>query len=142
MYIIQERLPLLVEYIDEKLIYKKEDDRKELVEWFRSLFKFLVRTVAWCMDKNDGDEMNLRIFTEPHFNSLYYRRKKDKGEFTPYDVVNPENKIKGLGQVKCCDIPVLSNRTQDIFDFSKKDEAEKLITRENFIAQIFKEILK
>ena len=83
MYIIQERLPLLVEYIDEKLIFlKKEEGRKEIVEWFRSIFKFLIQTVAWCMDKEYGDEKNLRIFTEPHVNSLYYRRrKKDKGEF-------------------------------------------------------------
>ena len=112
----------MVEYIDEKFIEKKEEGEKELGEWFRSIFKFLVRTVAWCMHKKDGDQKNLRIFTEPHVNSMYYRRKKDKGSFKAYDVIDnndEEYKLKDLGQVKCSDIPVLSNRTQDIFDFSK-----------------------
>ena len=94
------------------------------------------------MDQKDDDEKNLRIFVEPHVNSLYYRSKKYKGDFKSYDVVDTFNLFKDPDQVKCYDIPVLSNRTQDIFDFSKKDEAEKLITRENFIAQMFNGILK
>ena len=97
------------------------------------------------MDEKDGDEKNLRIFVEPHVNSLYYRRKKDKGEFKPYDVVDNDSllfKYNDLGQVKCCEIPVLSNRTQDIFDFSMKDVADIIIKRENFLAQMFNGILK
>ena len=75
------------------------------------------------MNKEYGDKKNLRIFIEPHVNSLYYRRKREKGGFKAYDVIDIYNdeyrKFKGLGQVMCSSIPVLSNRTQDIFDFSK-----------------------
>lgn len=105
----------------------------ELYGWLRSIFKFLVRTAAWCMHEKYGDK-NLNTFIEPHINNLYYRkRKRDKGMFEAYYVLDQYNFYKDLDQVKCYNIPILSNRTQDVFDFSKKSEAEKLITRENFL---------